>query len=94
MKISQLTVSSKQEKREIEKCLSSSTEGHQFFFFEFKSALKGLVDHWMNTMLQERLGVLFQLEWSPPYPVNSTHHCRLCHGITPCFVGAAATPYH
>ena len=29
-------------KREVKKCLSSSTEGRQFFLFEFKLALKGL----------------------------------------------------
>ena len=28
----------------IKKCLSSGTKGHQFFFFEFKSASKGLIN--------------------------------------------------
>ena len=31
------------EKSEIEKCLSSSTEGRHFLVFEIKSACKGLI---------------------------------------------------
>ena len=42
MELRQLKVSTKREKGEIEQCLSTFTKGYQFFFFEFKSAMKGL----------------------------------------------------
>ena len=42
--IRQLQASALREKREIKKCLPSSTGGHQFSSFEFKFAVKGLTN--------------------------------------------------